>query len=116
MMMTGCGNAALVAGGGEGPTSSVLGTTAKAEGPEMFYGVNGHMAWGTGIYKRMTPAEQLAILLDLGVGNYRCDVADHGMAAYLAKALTGPFAGSGVAILPVINPRSAGWNPYGTEA
>ncbi|SAL60099.1 hypothetical protein AWB67_02907 [Caballeronia terrestris] len=74
------------------------------------------MAWGEGIYWMLPPAWQLALLEDLGVTNYRCDVADHGMAAYLAAALTGPFTDSGISILPVINPRSAHWDPYGSEA
>jgi hypothetical protein len=82
----------------------------------MFYGINGHMAWGSGIYKTMSQADQLAILKDLGVTNYRCDIADGGMATTLANALKGPFANSGVAILPVLNPISANWDPSSTEA
>jgi hypothetical protein len=126
LMMAGAGSAALAACGGGSETSAVeaaakttdLAATQKAASAtqSLFYGMNGHMAWGTGIYKTMTPAQQLAILQDLGVTNYRCDVADAGMSTYLATALKGPFAGSGVAILPVINPRSARWDPNSTEA
>ena len=32
------------------------------------------------------------------------------MSQMLADALNGPFADSGVSILPVLNPRSAGWD------
>ncbi|VXC70382.1 conserved hypothetical protein [Burkholderia sp. 8Y] len=82
----------------------------------LFYGINGHMAYGDGIYRTMSPAAQLAILQDLGVTNYRCDIAGGGMAATLANALKGPFANSGVSILPVLNPLSAQWNPHSAEA
>ncbi|SAL81248.1 hypothetical protein AWB67_05794 [Caballeronia terrestris] len=89
---------------------------ASAAAAPLFYGMNGHMAWGSGIYNTMSPTSQLALLKDLGVTNYRCDVADVGMATYLANALKGAFSGSGVAILPVINPRSANWDPNGSES
>jgi hypothetical protein len=82
----------------------------------LFYGVNGHMAYNSGIYNDLSAAQQLAILQDLGVTNYRCDIAGAGMARVLADALTGAFANSGVAILPVLNPRSAGWDPDGSES
>jgi hypothetical protein len=88
----------------------------KPSNTSLFYGINGHMAWGSGIYFTMTAEQQLAILKDLGVTMYRCDTADAGMSATLAMALRGAFAGSGVGIMPVLNPRSAGWNPTGTEA
>ncbi len=98
-----------------------IGTTdprnvVKPSNTSLFYGINGHMAWGSGIYFTMTAEQQLAILKDLGVTMYRCDTADAGMSATLAMALRGAFAGSGVGIMPVLNPRSAGWNPTGTEA
>ncbi|SAL33009.1 glycosyl hydrolase [Caballeronia humi] len=97
-------------------TSDPRGNTAAADAA-LFYGINGHMAWGNNsIYQTMPPEQQLAILKDLGVTNYRCDTADAGMSTYLATALKGPFAGSGVAIFPVINPRSARWDPESTEA
>jgi hypothetical protein len=50
------------------------------------------------------------------VTNYRCDIADAGMAGTVAKALKGPFLNSGVSILPVLNPLSARWDPTSTEA
>nr|WP_232316549.1 glycosyl hydrolase [Candidatus Burkholderia verschuerenii] len=81
----------------------------------LFYGINGHMAWGSGIYHTMPVEQQLAILKDLGVTMYRCDVADPGMSRTIERALLGSFAGSGVGILPVLNPRSAYWNPLGSE-
>lgn len=68
--------------------------------------MNGHMAWPTGVYSAMTAAQQLAILQDLGVTNYRADVAGSGMAQIVANALTGAFKGSGVSILPCINPNT----------
>ncbi|MDR5740736.1 MULTISPECIES: glycosyl hydrolase [unclassified Caballeronia] len=89
---------------------------APAASDGLFYGINGHMAWGEGIYMTMPPAAQLAILQDLGVTNYRCDIADGGMATTLANALKGPFANSGVSILPVFNPLSAHWDPHSSEA
>ncbi|MFM0138399.1 glycosyl hydrolase [Caballeronia grimmiae] len=93
-------------------------TSSQASGASdgLFYGINGHMAWGNGIYQTMPAAAQLAILQDLGVTNYRCDIADGGMATTLANALKGPFANSGVSILPVFNPLSAHWDPHSSEA
>ncbi|GGD72762.1 hypothetical protein GCM10010985_29040 [Caballeronia grimmiae] len=88
----------------------------KPSNTSLFYGINGHMAWGSGIYNTMTAEQQLAILKDLGVTMYRCDTADAGMSTTLAMALRGAFAGSGVGIMPVLNPRSSDWNPRGTEA
>jgi hypothetical protein len=82
----------------------------------LFYGMNGHLAWPNGVYHTMTAAAQLALLKDLGVTNYRVDVADPGMAATVAAALNGAFKGSGVSILPVLNPISAGWNQTGSES
>lgn len=146
MMLASAGSAVLAGcGGGGGPSNSpVAGTagaatnpaasapTASASGADstsspatrsatsasngLFYGINGHMAYGTGIYHTMSPAAQLAILQDLGVTNYRCDIAGGGMATTLADALQGPFANSGVSILPVLNPLSAQWDPHSTEA
>ncbi|SAL34033.1 glycosyl hydrolase [Caballeronia concitans] len=95
-------------------TQSASASASASDG--LFYGINGHMAWGEGIYKTMPPADQLAILLDLGVTSYRCDIADGGMATTLANALKGPFANSGVSILPVFNPLSAHWDPHSSEA
>jgi hypothetical protein len=91
-------------------------TVVKPSNTSLFYGINGHMAWGSGVYFNMTPEQQLAILKDLGVTMYRCDTADSGMSTTLANALRGCFAGSGVGIMPVLNPRSANWDPKGTEA
>jgi len=88
----------------------------KPSNKSLFYGVNGHMAWDAGVYYTMTAEQQLAILKDLGVTMYRCDTADAGMSTTLAMALRGAFAGSGVGIMPVLNPRSSDWNPRGTEA
>lgn len=89
-------------------------TATKAAPGTLFYGMNGHLAWPEGIYHTMSADAQLALLKDLGVTNYRVDVADGGMAQTVAKALTGAFAGSGVAIMPVINPQH--WNPNGSES
>jgi hypothetical protein len=72
----------------------------------LFYGMNGHLAWPTGVYSNMTAAQQLAILQDLGVTNYRADVAGSGMAQTVANALAGAFKNSGVSILPCINPTA----------
>ncbi|SAL52574.1 glycosyl hydrolase [Caballeronia humi] len=82
----------------------------------LFYGLNGHMAYNSGIYKTVSPAQQLALLQDLGATIYRCDTAGAGMSQVLADALNGPFRGSGVQIMPVLNPRSAGWDVTSTEA
>ncbi len=82
----------------------------------LFYGINRHMAWGTGIYRTMPVERQLALLQDLGVTMYRCDIADAGMARTVAAALKGSFVGTGVGILPVLNPRSAHWDQLSTEA
>jgi hypothetical protein len=89
---------------------------APAAAAPLFYGMNGHMAYGTGIYKTLGPAAQLAMLKDLGVTNYRADVASDGMAQVIADALRGPFANSGVSILPVLNPLSCGWSPNASES
>jgi hypothetical protein len=94
-------------------TTAAAATTSNA----LFYGINGHMAWGAGsIYNTMSPASQLAILKDLGVTNYRADVCTAGMAQILANALNGPFKNSGVSILPVLNPPSIGWNVSMSES
>jgi Glycosyl hydrolase catalytic core len=98
---------------GWGATSDPRGANAAAVSSNVFYGMNGHMAWPSGIYSTMTAARQLALLQDLGVTNYRADVADSGMAQTLATALAGPFAGSGVSILPCINPNT--YNQAGSE-
>jgi hypothetical protein len=78
--------------------------------------MNGHMAYNSGIYNTTPVATQLAMLQDLGVTNYRCDVASDGMSQVLADALNGPFKNSGVAIMPVLNPRSAHWDPTSSES
>jgi hypothetical protein len=91
-------------------------SAAAATSTDVFYGVNGHMAWTSGIYSTMTAAQQLALLKDLGVTNYRADVAGAGMAQTLATALAGPFAGSGVSILPVINPTTYDQTASETDA
>ncbi|RFU46259.1 hypothetical protein D0B32_20495 [Paraburkholderia sp. DHOC27] len=72
----------------------------------LFYGINGHMAYPTGVYSTMSAAQQVAILKDLGVTNYRADVAGSGMAQTVANALNGAFKGSGISILPCIVPMS----------
>ena len=71
----------------------------------LFYGVNGHMAYPNSVYSTtLTAAQQVAVLKDLGVTNYRNDVADSGMSQILANALNGAFKGSGISILPCIVP------------
>lgn len=102
--------------GGTKATSSVTVNVTRATTSSLFYGMNGHLAYPDGIYHTMSAAAQLALLKDLGVTNYRVDAADGGMAKTIASALTGAFAGSGVAITPVINPISAGWNQNGSES
>ncbi|MDR5857690.1 glycosyl hydrolase [Caballeronia sp. LZ062] len=97
-------------------TSNTVTQAVASASSGLFYGINGHMAYGSGIYQTMSPAAQLAILQDLGVTNYRCDIAGGGMATTLANALQGPFANSGVSILPVLNPLSAQWDPHSSEA
>ncbi|SAL34867.1 glycosyl hydrolase [Caballeronia humi] len=134
MMLASAGGAMLAAcgGGGGGSSSAQVDSVGKANAvpqpavavpqqaaastDSLFYGMNGHMAWGSGIYKTMSAADQLAILKDLGVTSYRCDTADKGMSKTLADALNGPFAGSGVSILPVLNPISAGWDCNSSES
>jgi hypothetical protein len=91
-------------------------TKAGGAASALFYGMNGHMAYNSGIYKTTTPAAQLALLKDLGATIYRCDVASGGMSQVLADALNGPFKGSGVQILPVLNPKSAGWDVTSSES
>ena len=91
-------------------------TAAAETSTDVFYGMNGHMAWTSGIYSTMTAAQQLALLQELGVTNYRADVAGSGMAQTLATALSGAFAGSGVSILPVINPTTYDQTATETEA
>jgi hypothetical protein len=82
----------------------------------LFYGMNGHMAWPTGIYTTITAAQQVAILQNLGVTNYRADVAGSGMAQTVANALNGPFKGSGISILPCINPTAYDQSASETDA
>ncbi len=93
-------------------TSSTVANAAASSA--LFYGMNGHMAWTSGIYKTMTAAQQVAILQDLGVTNYRADVADSGMAQTVANALNGAFKGSGISILPCINPMN--WDQTSSES
>ncbi|SAL38941.1 glycosyl hydrolase [Caballeronia humi] len=90
--------------------------TATSGASPLFYGVNGHMAYNTGIYQTIGIAAQVKYLKDLGATNYRADVASAGMAQVVADAIKGPFAGSGIAILPVLNPKSNGWNPTLSES
>jgi hypothetical protein len=96
-------------------TTDPRGTTKTAS--SLFYGINGHMAWGAGsVYNTMSADAQLAILHDLGVTNYRADVATPAMANILANALRGAFKNSGVSILPVLNPSSVGFNTSMSES
>jgi hypothetical protein len=90
--------------------------TSKSSSNSLFYGMNGHMAYNSGVWYTMGAAAQLAILKDLGVTNYRADVASTGMAKVLADALNGPFKNSGVSILPMLNPASCGWNTSLSES
>jgi hypothetical protein len=76
--------------------------------------MNGHITYPSGVYSTVTAAEQLALLQDLGVTNYRADVYNQNDAALLASFLTGPFANSGVSILPCMPPVLLNWS--GTEA
>jgi hypothetical protein len=121
MMLASAGSGVLAAcggGGGAAQTTDNVGKapSAVASAQGLFYGINGHMGFGTGIYKTMSAADQLAILKSLGVTNYRCDTAGSVMSQVLADALKGAFAGSGVSILPMLNPYSAGWDWTSTES
>lgn len=80
----------------------------------LFYGMNGHVTYSSGVYATVTAAEQLALLQDLGVTNYRADVYSQLDAQTLANILTGPFANSGVSILPCMLPVY--FNQAGTES
>jgi hypothetical protein len=115
-LLAGAGGAALQMSGGN--ALAALAPTAKAVSPthDYFYGMNGHLAWTNGLLSLVSPATQLALLKDLGVTCYRCDVADGGMASILALALDTTFADAGVAILPVINPLSANWDSNSSES
>ncbi|WP_124800686.1 glycosyl hydrolase [Paraburkholderia phosphatilytica] len=95
-------------------SSSSSSSSGSTTASSLFYGINGHMAWTSGIYDTMTAAQQVAILQDLGVTNYRADVADSGMAQVVANALNGAFKGSGISILPCINPMN--WNQSSSES
>jgi hypothetical protein len=88
------------------PSSDPRNAGTPTAANSLFYGMNGHMAWNSTVYQTMTAAQQVAILKDLGVTNYRADVADSGMAQTVAKALNGAFKGSGISILPCINPMN----------
>ena len=85
-------------------------TKASAAASPLFYGMNGHMAWGSGIYntmsrRRATRDAQGPWRHHLSLRRRRRRHVDD-----LANALKGRFKGSGVTIIPVINPRSAGWD------
>ncbi len=97
-------------------SSTSSSTTTSTSSTPYFYGLNGHMAYDAGIYHTMSAAAQLAMIKDLGATMYRCDVAGSGMAQTLATALKGAFANSGVAIMPVLNPFSAGWSASMSES
>jgi hypothetical protein len=94
--------------------SSGASGTASTPAASLFYGMNGHVAYTSGVYATVTPAEQLALLQDLGVTNYRADIYSQIDAQSLANTLTGPFANSGVSILPCMIPVS--YNQAGTES
>ncbi|MGF6779619.1 hypothetical protein P3T21_004848 [Paraburkholderia sp. GAS334] len=98
--------------GGWAITPDPTTVAAAATSTKLFYGMNGHMAWTSTAYQTISPAQQVAILQDLGVTNYRADVADAGMAQTVANALKGAFAGTGISILPCINV----WNTYNQHA
>ncbi|SAL34327.1 Glycosyl hydrolase catalytic core [Caballeronia telluris] len=126
-MAAGAGSVALSACGGGGAESDLADATAKSAeieatakaattGQKLFYGINGHMAYNSGIYSYVTQANQVKILKDLGATVYRADVASGGMAQVLATALNGAFKGSGIIILPVLNPRSAGYDVKSSES
>lgn len=111
------GTSATTSGSGAAtsPSSSPASSSTTSSAP-FFYGLNGHMAYSSGIYHTMSAAAQLAMIKDLGATMYRCDVAGSDMAKVLATALTGPFANSGVSIFPVLNPSSAGWSTSLSES
>lgn len=102
------GSATDTSGGTSGSSGS---STAAAS---LFYGMNGHVTYSSGVYATVTAAEQLALLQDLGVTNYRADVYSQIDSQSLANTLTGPFANSGVSILPCMIPVY--FNQAGTES
>jgi hypothetical protein len=127
LMAASAGSVALSACGGGGAESDLAEATAKSAELEatakaasstqkLFYGLNGHMAYSTGIYSKVTQANQVKILKDLGATVYRADVASGGMSQVLATALNGAFKGSGIIIMPVLNPRSAGYDVKSSES
>lgn len=110
----GSGNWYVSGTNGWNVSSDPRGSASSTPATSLFYGMNGHMAYTSGVYATVTPAEQLALLQDLGVTNYRADVYDQADAQALANALTGPFANSGVSILPCMPATNV--NLSGTEA
>ncbi|RFU47219.1 lipopolysaccharide biosynthesis protein [Paraburkholderia sp. DHOC27] len=72
------------------------------------------MAYTSGVYATVTPAEQLALLQDLGATNYRADIYNPNDSQLLASIMTGVFANSGVSLLPCIVPVY--FNQAGTES
>lgn len=109
----GSGNWYVSGNNGWSVSSDPRSTTSIPPVTSLFYGMNGHMAYTSGVYATVTPAEQLALLQDLGVNNYRADVYNQNDAQLLANILTGVFANSGVSILPCMLPVFL--NQSGTE-
>jgi hypothetical protein len=109
----GTGNWYVSGNNGWSVSSDPRSSTSSPPATSFFYGMNGHMAYTSGVYATVTPAEQLALLQDLGVTNYRADVYDQNDAQLLANILTGAFANSGVSILPCMLPVYL--NQSGTE-
>lgn len=80
------------------------GATPRYRGIEkIFYGTNGHQSQG-GAYAKVSFAEQLKQLKDIGLTIYRNDIWDERTAAQLAR-MADVFAGSGVQIVPVLTPN-----------
>lgn len=80
---------------------------------KIFYGMNGHLAWGSGSWSSSyTKANQLAYLQDLGVTMYRADVAESTMAGVIKAQLVsgGTFYNKGIGFLVCLNGTSMGWN------
>lgn len=105
-----------VTAGGATATSTV--TIGSPTPSRMFYGMNGHMAWGdTAWATTYSKAQQRAYLQDLGCTMYRADVASATMANVIKTSLQpgGDFYAQGIGFIPVLNGVSAGWSTNATE-
>lgn len=86
---------------------------------KIFYGANGHLAWGGTNYWTAagSKTKQVTMLKDLGCTMYRADVADNGMATTIKNTLSsgGEFYQQGIGFVVVLNGYSMNWRPTMTE-